>query len=786
MTAVLTLSLGIGATAAIFSVADAVLFRDLPYKDPDSLVVALFGGENPASPADYFDWKTQNNVFEQISAAEFWTPNLTGRDQPEQLWGVRVDDNLFDMLGVAAALGRTFTEAEATADGAPFVVLSDKLWRRRFGGDAGVVNQTLTMDGRVYQILGVMPAGFEFPLFWATRAELWSPLPLGNRRNSTSQSLRLFARLKSGVTLQQARSEMDVLTKRMAENRPSLRREASVEVIPLHEKVVRNVQSSVLALLLAVGFVLLIGCANVANLLLARGNIRRREFAVRSALGATGRRLAAQLLSESAALAVLSGILGLGLAYAGLWLLSITLPADLLPRQQAVGIDSTVLAFVMTVSIVASLVFGSFPAFQAARSDINESLKSVRSTAGHRSQWRRRALVIAEVSLALVLLIGAGLTFRSFTRLEALNPGFTTTDVLTMTVSVAGTNQSPPERRKQFYEDIVDRTKALGGVESTSLINHLPLAGDIWSYPFTVEGQAVAKPEDQPSAAYRVVYSDYFRTMQIQLRGRDFDTRDNATAPAVVIVNEAMVRRYFPNQDPIGKLIKIGGVASPFPWMSIVGVVPAVKQSGWTDRVGSEMYVPLLQSSQFLSNPAPHFSYMTLVVRGGADVPKLTGSIRSEIGKLEPNAAVSNVATMEEVMRDKISRPRTAAILSLAFGAIGLVLTMIGVYGVMSYSVSTRTHEIGLRTALGARSIDIMRFILREGMILAGAGIVIGVVAALALTRLMQAVLFEVSPTDPLTFIGVVLIVTSVAIIASYIPARRAVRVDPLVALRED
>jgi len=323
-------------------------------------------------------------------------------------------------------------------------------------------------------------------------------------------------------------------------------------------------------------------------------------------------------------------------------------------------------------------------------------------------------------------------------------------------------------------------------VESASLINLLPLAGDIWAYPFTVEGQAVAIPEDQPSAAYRVVYRDYFRTMQIQLRGRDFDERDNATAPAVVIVNEAMVRRYFPNEDPVGKLIKIGGAASPFPWMSIVGVVPAVKQSGWTDRVGSEMYVPLLQSPQFLSNPAPHFSYMTLVVRGQTDVSKLTGSIRAEIGKLEPNAAVSNVAPIEDVLRDKISRPRTAAILSLAFGAVGLVLTTIGVYGVMSYSVSTRTHEIGLRTALGAQSADIVRFVLREGMILTGAGIVIGVAAALALTRLMQGLLFEISPTDAVTFAGVIFVVTSVAILASYIPARRALRVDPLVALRDE
>ena len=780
--AIMTLAIGIGATTAIFSVANAVLFRKLPYVDPSRLVVALYGGENPASPADYFDWKQQNTVFEHVSAAEYWTPNLTGGDQPEQLRGVRVADNLFEMLGVQPALGRTFTAKEEQPDGAAFVVLSDRLWRRRFGSNPAVVGQTLTFDGRIYQVIGVMPPDFEFPLFWATRAEVWAPLPFGNRRDSAARSLRVFARLKDDVGMQEARSEMDLITKRIAEKRPSIRTEPPLQVLPLHEKIVGDVKPSLIILLSTVGFVLLIACANVANLLLARGNARAREMAVRSAMGATRGRLVLQLFKENALLAAVGATFGLILAFVGLRMLVSGLPIDLLPRQGTISIDAPVLAFVLTLSVIATLLFGAVPAFQASRTDINDALKDGgRSTGGHQTHWRRRILVAAEVAMALVLLIGAGLMLRSFVNLQSVDPGFTTNQLLTMTVSVAGTSQSPGPKRVTFYPAIVDRIRSLPGVTGASLINHLPLAGDLWTVPFGIEGMTVTKPEDQPAAAYRVVYPGYFQTMAIALQGRDFTDRDTTASPSVAIVNEAMARRYFPAEDAIGKRIRPGPQS---PWISIVGVVPTVKQQGWTDQAGSELYIPLLQAEGFLSNPAPHFSYMTLVVRTDAGGTNLAGVIRDRIWELESNAPISDVSTMEDVVGNQLARPRMATLLLGGFGLIGLILSTIGVYGVMSYAVSLRSHEIGLRSALGAQPGDVLRLILLEGAGLIGGGIGPGLIAAWAISRLMRTLLYEVTPTDALTFSSVTLVIAIVALVACYIPARRALRVDPIVSLR--
>ena len=785
--AILTLGAGIGLNTAIFSVANAVLFHALPYRDPGRLVVALFGGDNPVSPTDYLEWKEQSTAFAALSAAEYWTPNLTGQDEPEQLWAVRTTDNLFDMLGVPALVGRTYTEADETPKGAAVVVISHRLWTRRFGADTTVINRMLTLDGRAYQIIGVMPEGFEFPLFWATRAELWAPLPLGDRRESMARSLRAFARLKPDRTIQQAQTELDGLMNRIAEKRPEIRSEPPVQVLPLYEKVVTNVRPILLLLLIIVMLVLLIACANIANLLLARGTARRRELAVRTALGATRPRLLRQLIAENGAIACFGGAVGLMLGFWGLKVLTSMLPADLLPRQGTIAVNSSVLVFVALLSFAATLLFGVLPAFHASRADINDALKeTMRSTGTRETHWRRRLIVIGEIAISLVLLVAAGLLLRSLIKLQALDPGFSTGQITTMTVSVAGTNQSPAPKRQMFYQDVLDSVSTLPGVASASMINHLPLAGDVWARAFSVEGRAVARPEDQPAATYRVVTPGYFQTMQIRLRGRDFTNLDRGGAPAVVIVNEAMVQRYFADQDPIGKHIKLGGTSSQSPWMTIVGVAPSVKQSDWTAHVRSEVYVPLLQSPGFLSDPAAHYSYMTLVVRSGADASGLTSAIRARIQALERNAPVSQIATMAEIVAQKLSRPRIATILSGTFAVVGLFLAAIGIYGVISYHVNLRTQEIGLRTALGASPRDVIRMVLREGLLLAGSGACVGTLVSWVVSRAMETLLFEVTPMDPLTLGSVALIIALVAVAACYFPVRRAIAIDPIVALRNE
>jgi predicted permease len=784
LVAILTLTLGIGATTAVFSVAEAVLFRALPYAEPDRLVVALYGGENPVSPADYYQWKEENSIFAGMSAAEYWTPNWTARDHPMQIDALRVSDNLFELLGVGPALGRVFTESEERPEGALTVVLSDKLWRSQFAGDRNVIGRELILDGRSYTVVAVMPRGFEFPLFWATKAELWAPLPLGNRKTSNDQSLRVFARLQPGITINGAQSAMNAIIARAQLEGSRPRSSAQLQILPFQDKVTGDVKESLIILLCAVGFVLLIACANVANLLLTHGTGRRSEMAVRTAVGATRGTLIRQLLVENGWLAFFGAIGGLTLAYGTLSLIIPRLPDGILPRQGAISIDNSVLLFVLLLSIASTLLFGLLPAIHGSRTDLNDVLKeTIRSSGDRRTQWRRRVLAASEIAIAVVLLTGAGLMIRSLIRLQSVDPGFTTENLLTMTFSLAGTKEAAINRSR-FYSEVVDQVKSLAGVQSASLINHLPLAGDIWVFPFTVEGQAVANTDNQPAAAYRVVYPGYFETMQIMVRGRDFTVHDTETSPEVVIVNEAMAQRYFSGKDVVGKRIRIGGAASTSPWLTIVGVVPTIKQKGWTDKVGSEMYLPLLQTRTLLSNAAPHYAYMTLVVRGESNVSRLASAIRNEIWNLEPNAPISNVATMEEVVSEQISRPRAGALLLTTFALAGLTLAVIGIYSVMSYSVSLRSREIVVRTALGAEPQDVFNLIIREGMTLALVGITSGLALSWALGRLMQTILYQVSPSDPVTLISVTALLSVVAFLACVIPARRALRIDSVSALR--
>jgi predicted permease len=786
--AVVTLAVGVGANTALFSVVNAVLLRPLAYRDADRLVVALHGGNDPVSPADFAEWRGQKKVFEQMSAAEFWTPSLTGRDRPEQLWAVRASDNLFAMLGVEPALGRAFQPGDDQPGAAPVVVLSRRLWLRRFGGDPAVVGQTLTLDGRAHTVVGVMPEGFEFPLFWATKAEMWAPLPLAERAGSRGRSLRVFARLKPGVTHAQAQGEMETIARRLALEHPETNAKLDAVVTPLHQKVVGDVKPTLLVLLGAVGFVLLIVCANVANLLLARASARHREMALRLALGATRGRLVRQLLTENLLLAALGAGGGLLLA---VWLVGLFVsgvPEDALPRQQAIGVDSAALAFTALLSLLTAAFFGLAPALSASRTDLNEALKEGgRQSAGGgaRGQKLRRLLIVAEVALAMILLAGAGLMLRSFLSLRSLDPGFDQTNLLTMTVSVAGTRHAPAPMRAAFFREAVERVRRLPGVEEASAINHLPLAGDAWGFSFNIEGSPEPAPGEQPKATYRVASPDYFRTMRIPLvEGRAFDERDDEQSPGVVVVNESMARRYWPGVESVGRRIRLASSPADAPWLTVVGVVRDVKQQSWEEEAGPEMYLPYAQSPSYLRNPAPHYSYLSLVVRTTADPVQSAAAVREAVWAIEPNAPVSGVATMDEVVSRQTWRPRLSTLLLLGFALAALILAAVGIYGVLSYSVAQRTHEIGVRMALGAQARDIRRMVVRQGMALAGLGIAAGLAGAFALTRLMSKLLYGVSAADPPTLAAVAILLGAVAFLACYLPARRATRVDPMEALR--
>jgi len=775
--AILALALGIGANSAIFSVVNAVLLRPLPYHDPDRIMTALHSGWFPVAPANFLDWRAQNHVFERIAAAQAWGASLTGRDKPEQLKALQVTPDLFPVLGVDPVLGRTFLPEEDRPGAGRVVVLSHQLWQRRFGGDPKIVGQTLVLNGVGHTVVGVMPPGFQFAPFWVTNAELWVPLDLTLRVNDRAgRSLRVFARLKPGVTREQAQAEMDTISRRLEQQYPGTNKSLDVTVDPLHEKVVGKVRQALLVLLGAVSFVLLIACANVANLLLARSAARQKEIAIRTALGAGRLRLVRQLLTESMLLASLGGALGLLLARWGVKFLVALSPANL-PRVETINLDSRVFGFTLAISLLTGLVFGLAPALQASKLDLNESLKEGgrSATEGIRRNRVRSLLMISEVALALVLLIGAGLMIRSFRRLQAVEAGFDPRRVLTLVVPLRSSQYSTGPQRSAFFQRLIERVGALPGVESASAINHLPLAGDIWTLGFTVEGRPAPPPGEGPSAAYRIIRPNYFHTMGISLlKGRDFTEHDAAGTPGVAIINEAFARNIWPHEDPIGKRIRVND-DGPDP-REIVGIVKDVKQREWTAEPMREMYLPYLQ------NPAP--SYLTLVARTTADPLSLAAAVRNEVWTIDKDVPVSQVASMEQVIAGATGGPRFNLLLLNLFASVALILAAVGIYGVMAYSVSQRTHEIGIRLALGAQTTDVIKLVVGQGMALTLIGVAIGLAAAFAVTRLMSSLLFGVSATDPLTFAVIALLLLLVALVACYLPARRATKVDPMVALR--
>lgn len=795
--AIITLGLGIGANTAIFSVVNGVLLRPLAYQEPENLMTVLQEGSGPVSPANFLDLRNNSQTFAQMAAAEAWGGTLTGNDKAEALAGLRMGEGLFEMLGVPPLIGRTL-QAEDYQPGKDHVlVLSHKLWQRVFGGDQKIVGQQITLSGESYTVVGVMPPQFLFPPFWSTRAEMWTPLDLAPRATSRGgNSLRVFARLKPGMSQTQAQAEIETMNKQLAQAYPQNNTGLNLRVTPLNEKVIGDVRPALLSLSVAVGFVLLIACANVACLLLARAASRQKEAAVRVALGASRWRILRQLLTESLLLSLCGAIVGVLLAVWGIDWVTTFLSGDStsfrvrMPRLSEIKLDSVALFFTLGISLVTSVLFGLAPALAASKPDLNHVLKEGgRGTTGGRNRLRE-SLVVAELALALVLLIGAGLLMNSFVKLQNIDPGFDPHNVLTMTVSLSGATQYVGPSREAFYQQVLSQIKALPGVESASAINHLPLAGDQWSRGLTIEGRPLPPPGQEVVAVFRVSRPGYFQTMGIPLRaGRDFTDRDTPDAPGVVMINESLAKRQWPNDNPIGKRITIGDVrvnsSGTGPrWMTIVGVVKDVKQDNWMGQPYNEFYLPFQQSQDFYASNSRQYTSMTLVVRTNVDPQSLTKAVQEAVSSIDRNLPVSSILTMEQVVANTLWQQRFNLQLIGLFAGLALVLAAIGLYGVMAYSVAQRTHEVGLRMALGAQRSDVMKLIVGQGMKLALLGVVLGVIASFGLTRLMSRLLFDVNATDPVTFAVIAVVMLLTALLACWLPARRATKVDPLVALR--
>jgi len=792
--AVLALALGIGANTAIFSVAYGVLLRALPYEEPDRLVVILRqsvrdGGPGlPVAPANFYDWREQARSFEKMTAAEMWGPTFTGQDVPEKLSGLRASASLFELLGVEPLLGRAFLPEDERPENERIVVLSHGLWQRRFGARQDILGQTLRLDGEMYTVAGVMPQGFGFPTFWAKQAELWTPLVFTPERAQSrgGSSLRIFARLAENASVAQAQSEISAICQRLAEQFPESNSDQGAIVELLHDKTVAEVRPAILVLTGAVGFLLLIACVNVANLLLARASTREREVAVRSALGASRWAVVRQLLAENAVLSIAAGVLGVLIAAWGVSAVLAAIPETMrvsMPLRDAIQVDAVVLAFAFLLSLATVGLFGVAPALRTSRFELAAALKEGgRGTRGAGGRLRN-ALVVGEVALSLMLLAGAGLLIRSFVSLQAIDPGFEPANVVTMVVPVTGSQYGTPERKGPFYEQLAGNVAALPGVESAALVNHVPLEGDIWGLSFTVEGRPVPPPAEVPGAAHRVAGPGYFQTIGATLvRGRDFEAADSREAPRVVIINETLAQRFFPGEDPIGKRIKLGRPDSPDPGRTIVGVVQDVQQWRWAE-VNNEVYLPFAQDEQFYTSPSAPFS-MTLVARTQAAPAAMSKALQQQVWALDPNIPISNIVTLQQAVSNALWQPRFSMLLFGLFAAVALVLAAVGVYGVMSYAVTQRTSEIGVRVAMGARRSDILALVVRQGALLAVAGIALGVAGAYALSRVMASLLHQVSATDAATFGAASAVLLTVALAACFLPALRASRIDPIVALR--
>jgi predicted permease len=790
--AILAIALGIGANSALFSVVDAVLLRPLPYAAPEGLVTVMHDGpalserqkrRGPVSPADFLEWRAQGRVFQRMAAAQAGagraglTATLAGRGTPEAVTVMSVTADLFPMLGVAAMLGRTLGPGDDQAGAAPVVVLGHGLWQRRFGGDPALVGQTITLGDRTVTVAGVMPAGFQFAPFWFTGAELWMPLVLGDPAHDRThdrdgRSLRVFARLAPGVTRAQAQAEMDLIWQAQQRSHPASASQQGVAVTSLHEQVVGSLRRPLLVLAAAVAFVLLIGCANVANLLLARAAGRRKELALRIALGASRGRLVRQLLVESLLLACLGGGVALLLAAGAIDALMALGPRGL-PRAETIHLDPRALGFTAALALVTGVGFGLLPALQASRLGLGEALKQGgrSATAGRGHGRARGGLVIAEVALALVLLVAAGLLMKSFRKLQEIDPGFEARGVLAMTVSPPATD---PDQRQAFFDRLLERVRAVPGVASASAINHLPIEGDVWAQSYAVEGRPPPAPGSEPTAIFRVTRPGYLRTMRIALLGgRDFAEADRADTPPVMIVNEAFARAAWPGEEAVGKRVIFNERSH-----EIVGVVRDARQKDWAQAPAPELYLADRQ--------APARGYLTIVVRAEGAAAGLAERLPREVAALDASLPLPRLTTLEQAISASLWQPRFNLLLLDLFAGLALLLAAVGIYGVMAHAVSQRTRELGIRLALGATAGQVRRLVVGQGMALAALGVALGLGGAFATTRLMAALLFGVGATDPGTFALIPALLLGVSFVACYLPARRATRVDPMVALRQE
>ena len=786
--AIIAIGLGIGANTAIFSVVNTVLLQPLPYEEPKQLLTLsteqrnqTLDGRGSFSVPDFLDVQQSSTTLQYVAVVQRTGTMVTEGGDPERLLGAAVSSDYFSVLGVKPVLGRVFTREEDKAGAQQVIVLSHGLWQRRYGGDRNILGRQIDLGGKT-TVIGIMAAGFQFPIS-DEKQDFWEPIFSAAfmtkeiREERANRSLDVIGRLKPGATVEQAKADLDLLSRQVERRSPESNTNVIFNAVSLHEDITREYRTALLVMLGAVGLVLLIACANVANLLLARAVARQKEVAIRMALGASRRRIAGQLLTESVLLSLAGGAVGLLLATWGTSLLVAYGPADV-PRLHDISVDRYVLFFTLVVSTVTGILFGLAPALHASNPDPGTMLKESGRGLSHTTRnWMRSALIVSEVALSLMLLAGAGLLINSFWRLLQTDAGFNPKGVLALDIPLSRATYTKPEQRSTAFQQLIERIKTVPGVRDVSVVSNVPLTDMDVELSFQIEGRPPYKPGEENAADYTVAGSDYFRTMDIALqRGRVFTDSDTANSPQVMVVSNAFVKRYFPNEDAIGKRIVFDGDdKTP---REIVGVVEDVHRKGLDADVQSEMYV------SFVQNPERR---MNLVIRTAArDASQLTQAARAEIKSFDPKQIIWRTQTLEQLLRTSVAPRRFNMFLLGIFAGIALLLAAVGLYGVMSYSVSWRTQEIGIRMALGANRTDVMRLVVRQGMTMTLIGVALGLAGAFALSRVLIGMLYGVSPTDPFTFIGVCVVLVTVALLACLIPARRATHVDPIIALRSE